>query len=536
MTCQLQKVVHLNFHKRAGTDWQKEIYQTAVINSHNISASGGDDKNTFFSSLNYFEQDGVVKNTGIEKFIARVNLDRKLNDKLNFGINFNTSLIKDQNNLDGVSINEGAGPINAALLYDPTESVYASDGKTFSQSKNLTINNPLSLIEGIKSNSETNRTLVNLYINYKLSDDFDAKLNLGSDRQSVRRDIYNSTKTLAGSAAKGIASIAQLERSNFLAEYTMNYKNKLNEKNKINVLQGFTYQYFNQRSFGGDIRGFPSDALGTDNLGLGNTNNDNLSSSREDNTLLSSITRVNYSYDNKILLTASLRADGSSKFGENNKFGYFPSVALAWKIINEKFVPSYFSDLKLRTSWGLIGNQDIPNYSSITTFNSGTSPVFDNSVVAGTNPSRIANPDLKWETTEQINAGLDFSLWNGRVNVTTDYFVKNTRDLLLNVPLPQATGYASILTNVGRLQNKGFEFSVNTLNFDSKDFKWNTTANISTIKNKVVDLGSVSEIVTGNIQGIGNTAILREGASAYSYYGYIVDGIFQNAECKFRLY
>ncbi|MCI9846698.1 SusC/RagA family TonB-linked outer membrane protein [Flavobacterium pectinovorum] len=514
----------------SGTNWTNQIYRPAVINSHNISASGGDDKTTFFTSLNYFEQEGVVKNTGIEKFIARVNLDRKLSDKVNFGINFNTSLIKDQNNLDGVNINEGAGPINAALLYDPTEPVYAADGTAFSQSKNLTINNPLSLIEGIDSNNKTNRTLLNLYLNYQITDALDAKLNLGSDRQNTRRDIYNSTKTIAGASAKGIASIATLERSNILVEYTMNYKKEFNEKNKINVLQGFTYQYFDQRSFGGNIQGFPSDALGTDNLGLGNTNNDNLSSGHEDNTLVSSITRVNYSYANKLLLTASLRADGSSKFGENNKFGYFPSIAAAWRVINEKFVPSVFSDLKLRASWGLIGNQDIPNYSSITTFNSGTSPVFNNAVVAGTKPSRIANPDLKWESTEQINFGIDASLWKGRVNIVADYFIKNTRDLLLNVPLPQATGYPSILKNVGRMQNKGFELSINSLNIDSKDFKWNTSLNISAIKNNVVDLGGVSEIVTGNIQGIGNTAILREGSPAYSYYGYIVDGIFQNAQ------
>lgn len=512
-----------------GTDWQKQIYQTGIINSHNISASGGDDKTTYFSSLNYFNQDGVVKNTGIEKFIARVNLDRKLNDKLNFGINFNTSLIKDQNNLDGVSINEGAGPINAAQQYDPTEPVYAADG-TFSQSKNLTINNPLSLIEGVKSNSETNRTILNLFLNYKISKSLDAKINLGSDRQQTRRDVYNSSKTLAGAAAKGIASIAELEKSNFLLEYTMNYKKVFDEKNKINILQGFTYQYFNTRSFAGDIRGFPSDALGTDNLGLGNTNNDNLWSGKEDNTLVSSITRANYSYDNKLLLTASLRADGSSKFGENNKFGYFPSVALAWRLSNEKFVPSVFSDLKLRTSWGLTGNQDIANYASLTTFNSGASPVFDNTVVSGTKPSRIANPDLKWETTEQLNFGIDASLWKGRVNIVADYFIKNTKDLLLNVPLPQATGYNSILKNVGEMQNRGFEFSINSLNIDSKDFKWSTSLNITAIKNEVTDLGVVNEIITGNIQGVGNTSIVREGSPAYSYYGYIVDGIFQNTD------
>ncbi len=510
----------------AGTDWQDQIFRNAPLSSHNLSASGGDEHTTFFASLNYFNQEGLVKNSGIKKYIARLNLERSFGTKAKIGVNINTSLVKDNNSMDGVNNNENAGPINAALLYDPTEPIYDSDG-SFSQSPNLTINNPVSLIEGLYSTNQTNRTLGSIYFSYNLTKDLVAKLNFGSDRQMVRRDFYNSTLTINGASAKGIANIGTLERTNVLLEYTMNYNKQLNESSTINVLGGVTYQYFNNRSFSGTIRNFPSDALATNNLGLGDTNNDNLFSNQEDNSLLSYLSRVNYTLLNKYLFTASLRADGSSRFGENNKFGYFPSVALGWQLGRENFMPDFFSDLKLRGSWGLTGNQDIANYASLTTFTTGANVVLNNAVLVGTRPSRIANPDLKWETTEQINIGLDASIWQGRLSATIDYFVKNTRDMLINLPLPRATGFESILSNVGKMQNKGVELLLSSTNIDKKHFSWSTTVNFSAIKNKVKDLGEVTDIITGNVEAIGPTTIIREGQPAYSYYGYQITGIFQ---------
>ena len=513
----------------AGTNWQDQVYQQASLQSHNLSVSGGDDKTTFFSSFNYFNQDGVVKNSGIKKYIARVNLERKFGDKVQMGINLNTSLIKDQNSTDGLNNNENAGPINAALLYDPTEPVYNADGN-FAQSKNLTINNPVSLIDGLSSTNATNRTLGSVYLRYTILKGLDAKLNFGSDRQTARRDLYNSRRTLNGASAGGIANIATLDRSNVLLEYTMNYTRKLNEKSTFGALGGITYQYFNNRTFAGIIRGFPSDALATNNLGLGDTNNDNLSSSQEDNTLLSYLGRVNYTYNDRYLFTASFRADGSSRFGENNKFGYFPSVALGWRLSEEPFIPDFFYDLKLRGSWGITGNQDINNYASLTTYTTGANAVFNNAVSTGTRPSRIANPNLKWESTEQANIGIDASMLQGRISLTLDYFVKNTRDLLINLPVPRATGFESLVTNVGQMENKGIEVLLSSTNINKNQFKWSTTLNLAAIKNTVKDIGGIPEIVTGNVESIGNTAIVRVGYPAYSYYGYVVQGIFQTSD------
>ena len=509
-----------------GTDWQEEIYRSAPVWNHNLSASGGDDKTTFFASLNYFDQEGVIKNSGIEKYIARINLERGFGEKVTMGININSSLVKDNNNVDGLNINEEAGPIYSALLYDPTEPIFRNDG-SFNQSPNLTINNPVSLIEGISSKNETNRTMGNIYVQYDITSDLNAKLNFGSDRQTARRDIYNSTLTFAGEAANGIANIAVLERSNVLLEYTMTYNKTLNENHVINVLGGVTYQDFVNRSFSGTISTFPSDALNTDNLSLGDTGNDDLNSNKGQNSLLSYLGRVNYNLFNKYLFTASMRADGSSRFGENNKFGYFPSFAFGWKLAEEAFIPDLFDDLKLRASWGQTGNQEIGNNASLLTFGTGPLAVFNNQVVSSTDPSRIANPDLKWETTEQFNVGIDASIFDGRISATIDYFIKNTKDMLFNIPLPRATGYNSILSNIGKMENKGFEFLINSTNIITSNFTWNTSFNFSTIKNKVKDLGDIEDIVTGYIQDVGNTSIIREGEPLASYFGFEVVGIFQ---------
>lgn len=513
----------------AGTDWQNEIYRTAPSTDHNLSISGGTKKTSIFTSLNYFNQEGIVKNTGIHKYIGRMNLESALSEKIRFGLNLNTSLIKDRNTLDGVNTNENAGPIYASILSDPTEKVYDANG-LLTLSANNTINNPVSLILGVSSKNETNRTMGNAFISWEIVEGLSAKLNVGSDRLQSRRDIYNSTLTRRGGPVKGVGDIATFNRNNQLAEYTMTYNKALSKDHVFTVLGGVTYQKFQTKLFGGNISGFPTDALSTNNFGLGNTNADNLRSSLEENTLLSYLGRVNYNLLDKFLFTASIRADGSSRFGANNKYGYFPSFAFGYKLTEEGFLPKVFDELKLRASWGQTGNQEIGNYASQLTFGNGPSAVFNNTVTTSVIPLRIANPDLKWETTTQFNVGIDASILNGRLSGTIDYFDKKTTDLLFNLPLPRASGYSSILSNVGSVSNKGFEFFLTSVNMHKGDFKWSTSVNYSAIKNKILDLGRIEQIVTGDVQSIGNTVIIKRGEPLASYFGYVVDGIFNTAE------
>ncbi len=512
----------------AGTDWQSLIFRPAPINSHNLSMSGKSGKTGYYVSMNYFDQVGVVKNSGMDRLGTRLNLTQEISDKFDIALNLNTTTINDRSNSDGINNNERSGPINSALAYDPTEQVYNEDG-TFTQSANITVNNPVSLLEGVSIGSKTNRTFGNLILNYRITKSLSAKVNLGKDQTGVRRDIYNSTSTIFGKAANGIANITSLDLSNFLGEYTMNFNTTIGG-NSFSALGGVTYQKFLSRSFSGEIQGFPSDNLGTDNLNFGDTNNDNLNSNASENTLLSYLSRVNYNIKEKYLLTASLRADGSSRFGANNKFGYFPSVAFAWRMSEDGILTETFSDLKFRVSWGLTGNQDIGNYNSISTLIPATPAVFNNTTSSSIAPSRIPNPDLKWEVAEQYNAGIDFGILNGRISGSVDYFIKNTKDLLLNLPLPLSSGYSTILSNVGQMQNNGIEFMINSTNINSRNFKWVTSFNFASIKNKVTDLGELSSIRLGNIEYVGNTAVIQPGQPVSSYFGYEIKGFFQNEE------
>jgi len=513
----------------AGTDWQNQIYRTAMITDHNLSVSGGMGKSRVYASLNYFEQEGIVKNTGIKKYIGRINLDTEISEKINIGFNLNSSLIEDSNGRDGLSTNESAGPIYGSLLYDPTEPVYNADG-TFARSPNLTTNNPMSTLMGVFNSSETNRAMANFYINYKPIDGLIAKINLGSDRSNMRRDVYNSRATILGGPVGGIADISTLSRSSYLGEFTLDYTKDFNEDHTINALSGITYQKFKNRIFMGNIQNMPTDALQTNALQLGDTNYDNLSSLKEENTLLSYLARVNYTFRDKILFTASIRADGSSRFGSDEKYGYFPSFALGYKLTDEAFIPDVFNELKIRTSWGQTGNQEIGNYASQLTFGAGNNAVLGGSIVGTVRPARLANTALKWETTTQLNIGIDYAILNNRITGTIDYFKKNTTDMLFNLPLPAASGYSSILSNIGEVENSGIEFLINSGNITTPDFTWSTSFNLTSIKNEVKDLGGIGQVMTGNVQAVGNTSIIKVGHPIGSYFGYEVDGIQQSGD------
>jgi outer membrane receptor protein involved in Fe transport len=313
---------------------------------------------------------------------------------------------------------------------------------------------------GVFNSAATNRAMANFYINYEPIDGLIAKINLGSDRSNMRRDVYNSRATILGGPVGGIADISTLARSSYLGEFTLDYTKEFNEDHSINALGGITYQRFTNRIFMGNIQNMPTDALQTNALRLGDTNYDNLSSLKEENTLLSYLARVNYTFRDKFLFTASIRADGSSRFGSDQKYGYFPSFALGYKLTDEAFVPEVFNELKLRASWGQTGNQEIGNYASQLTFGAGSNAVLGGTIVGSVRPARLANNALKWETTTQLNVGVDYGLFNDRITGTIDYFKKNTTDMLFNLPLPSASGYSSILSNIREVENSGIEFLI----------------------------------------------------------------------------
>jgi len=513
-----------------GTDWQDEIFHTANVQNYNLSFSGKTNNINYFISGNYYDQEGTVKNSGIKKYILKNNLESTINDRLSINLNMNTSVINDNPIVGGISHNEFAGAIYSAVFFDPTEKVKDEDGN-YTISPNLLMPNPVSVIEGIENNVETLRVLGNISMNYKITDALSTKINFGSDFQNARRDVYNSKLTLLGLNNNGMAYINSLNRSNILGEYTLSYSKTLKGNSLITALAGATYQTFTDRSYSSSAGNFPTDITRTDNLSFGDPSKTVVASNKNANTLLSYLGRVSYNLYDRFLFTGSIRADGSSRFGENNKYGYFPSLAFAWKLHQEKFIPDFFSELKLRASWGMTGNQEISNYASLSTYSAAGYALFNESTYVASQPSRLSNPNLKWETTEQFNIGIDADIFKGRISGSFDYFVKNTRDMLIYLPTPLSTGYTNQLRNVGKMNNIGFEAIINSRNIEQKNFKWNTILNFSAIRNEVKDIGELSMILMGEAPGVGeNSTIVKPGLPLNSYYGYKITGIFQTAE------
>ncbi|GAB4029286.1 SusC/RagA family TonB-linked outer membrane protein [Spirosoma jeollabukense] len=512
-----------------GTDWLKLMYRkNAPIQSHNISFSGGNQSTKYYTSLNYFNQDGVLINSGNKRYSARVNLEHT-NKNFTVGTNITSSYVADSYVANGMDLNERAGIIYAAIAYEPTLSVYDQDNN-YVLSKNMNIDNPLAIANGKTSTSNLYRTLGTVYGEIRFLTDFTARLNLGADITSQRRDTYVDRQTIEGRANGGIASVLSGTNSSLLSELTLNYRKRFGNQD-LNVLLGTTGQQFNFNDQTSQASGFPSDATKTDNLSLGDPTRFIATSSRSKNSLLSYLGRVNYNIAEKYLLTASLRVDGSSRFGENNKYGVFPSFAFAWRLENEEFIKnlSAITSLKLRSSWGQTGNQAIGNYQSITTYTTGQKAVIGNQQVSTTTPNRVPNPDLKWETSEQLNFGLDFGFRNNRITGSLDWFTKATRDMLLDLPIPRTTGFTTMMTNVGSVRNSGFEVLVNSVNLTGP-LKWETALNMTWLNNKVTDLGGITNIFTGSAGGTSNVAIIKEGLPMYSFYGYVIDGIWQQGD------
>lgn len=512
-----------------GTDWQSEVLRKAPVVSHQLSFSGSSGNTQYYSSFGYLNQQGIVISSGIKQYTARVNLNHSMN-KFNFGINLNTSLIKDDYVNVGTGYNSGSGVITASREYDPTLSVRDADGN-YTVNYAVDLDNPVAIANTWLDDAETNRTFGSFNVEYEIFTGLKARLNLGADRQSSRRDEYLTNDTKRGMNTNGYAHISGKDISTYLGEFTLNYERIIDDIHHLTALAGTTYQQFSGRTVGATSTNFPSDAYLTNNLGAGDVAQQRVSSNRYQHQLLSYIGRVNYSLKDKYMITATIRADGSSRFGEGNKFGYFPSMALAWRLSSEPFLKQvdFLSDLKLRASYGSTGNQEIGNYNSLMLLGVVGRAVFNDITYVGIAPDQMANPNLKWETTRQLDVGLDFSLLKDRISGSLDYFIKNTSDLLYSLPIPPSSGFTTSLQNVGDVRNSGFEFAITSRNLTGK-FSWSTTLLGSTIKNEVTNLGDLGEIYQGGFAFAYDVSILKEGFPMNSYYGYVVEGIFQSED------
>ena len=515
-----------------GTDWQDVIFRDqAILQKHNISFSWGNAKTSYLATLNNTKEEGLVKNTQFNRFSGRFNLNHRT-DKFNFGINSTLSYIQDNFVPNGFDVNLRGGAINAAKLYDPTLSVRNADGE-YVTSQFFDIDNPEAIIRGNHITGNRYRYLGSAFLEYFILPELSAKINVGADVNNEDKSVYKDRTTIIGNSLGGVASAYSATESNYLIEGTLNYTKKIGNHD-ISSLVGITTQKFLRRFSSQEANNFTTDATLADNFGLADRTTLVNNSSKATNSLLSYLGRINYKYLDRYLLTVSYRIDGSSRFGEGKRFGYFPSASVGWLLDQEEFFSNEIvNTLKLRASWGRTGNQEIGNNQSISTFSSGsrTSYVLDDQFVTSLNPSRIANPDLKWETTEQVDIGVDFGLFNDRISGSLAWYKKKTSDMLLNLPIPTSSGFRSQTVNIGSMNNTGFEVGVNTYNISSENFSWSSNLNFSTLRNEVIDLGGVPEILSGSFGAAANeVGIIRPGEPLRSFYGYDIIGIWQQGE------
>ncbi|MCL4482664.1 MAG: TonB-dependent receptor [Bacteroidetes bacterium] len=516
-----------------GTDWQDKIFRMGKTRNYQLTISGGDEKTIYSISGNYMDQEGVVINSQFKRYSIRLNFDRKISNAFKVGTHFSTS----QTINDAVATDAGGegGVVTGAMKMNPILPVY-SDVATgvFTQvnTPGTLVPNPVATAKEQIFNNSTTRLLGDIYGEWQIMQGLKVKVTFGTDIFYNKSNQYTSS-TIYQSNGKATGTVGVNRSINWLNENTINWAKTLNGIHSFNVLGGFTLQQNNTEYVMGSSSSFVNDIMKYNSLDAGAIYNQPQSSAVQWN-LMSYLARVNYSLMDRYLFSLNARADGSSRFGVNNKFGFFPSGSLGWRISEEDFLKplkGIITNLKLRSSYGFTGNTEIGVYQSLATLGS-TSWIIGNQLVSGFYPNIIPNPDLKWEKTGQFDVGLDLGLWNNRIRVTTDYYRKKTTDLLYNVAIPSVSGYRTMLKNIGSVENKGLEFSLETDNFIKK-FRWTTAFNISFNKNKVLALGGESYKEMPEGDGHLKTGSFRRlvvGQPIGVFYGYRFDGIFQNEE------
>jgi len=392
--------------------------------------------------------------------------------------------------------------------------------------------NPLQDIASTTNTSTLNRYLANFSAEYKLLKELTFKVTGGADLLNTKQNYYAPSYTAApagsstGFASSGYASVGNLSAITLLNENTLTYQHEFNDRHSLNVLAGYTTQFSKDESSVASAQKFPNDLTSYNNLSFAGTPVLGQSDAHQ-SSLNSFLARISYSFLHKYNITLSERADGTSRLGANNRWGYFPSVGLSWNLSKEPFLDrySFISNFKLRLTAGRTGNSEVPPYSSLAAL-TPTNYYFGSTLVTGIAPSQLANPDLKWETTSQYNAGLDIGLFQNRVNLTLDAYYKKTSDLLLYVPLPLYTGYTSLLKNAGSVENKGFEISLNTDNLKSEKISWKTSLVFASNKNTILSLGdNVQSYFPLAPTGQVSPVIVKVGLPVGTFWGYRTNGL-----------
>ncbi|CAH0998694.1 TonB-dependent receptor P3 [Neolewinella maritima] len=524
----------------ANTDWQDLLYTTGNTQNHQVSFSGGSDNINFYASGTYFDQEGVIINSAFERLSFLSNVDAQVSDKLKLGINFFASRGKQDGvptQSTGQTANGGGDDVVSLLFrFTPDRGVQDENGVNTINSVGDNVDNPLAIAREAINETKVDRYRTNLYASYEILENLNFKTTFGYSTRNLTLGVFRpSTLVVTAGGTGGTASIDNLRNTNLLSENYLTFDQELG-RGDLTLLAGYSYQKNTNERFSAAAQGFTSNSFSYRALQTGSTQLIP-SSSLSESEIQSQFGRVNYDFDDRFLITATVRRDGASNFAANEKYAIFPSGAVAWRISNEAFLRDNptVSSLKLRASYGLTGNQAISPYQSLASFGSVFTPI-NGRTVTNVTPNQVANPDLKWETSYQTNIGLDFGLFENRLSLSLDYYNIDTKDLIIqDASQPQYLGFlnAASLRNVGEINNRGFEITLNSRNIAKGDFRWSTDFNWATNRNEFVTLLDGSDIFQDASPGYFNvprTHVLREGEAVGVFWGFDYQGIYQGGD------
>ena len=514
------------------TDWLKESVQHKLSQNHQLSFTGGSETNTYGVFIGYQDNEGLLLNSYLKRYSGRFNFESKMQSWLRVGGNlcYNT---QEENIVD-----QGTGGLNSVRMITeafPFLPVKLPDG-TWGDNQLIPWaeggSNPVHILTDRKLILNTQTTLGSIYSNITFAKGLEMRTVFGTSIVTRGVNQYNARRLYGISDGQsGTAAVANGRETYWSLENYLTYNRRFAKDHSFTGLLGMSWQESNIFNINAGSENFSTDFFQYNNVGAGSSN-PSYGSSRSRFAFNSYFGRVNYSFKNKYLLTLTGRVDGSSKFGENTKYAFFPSAGLAWRISDEDFLKDneLISHLKLRTSYGLTGNSEVPAYTALPALGTSTA-IIGGSRVTGIGISQLSNPDLKWEKTAQYDAGLEIGLLKNRISFEADVYYRKTTDMLLDAPVPRTTGYLTIRKNIGSMENKGLELGLNTVNIVTKDFTWNNTFNISFNRNKVLSLATPDDIFgVGNPNFTNQTGIIRVGESVGSFWGLVRLGTWSTKE------
>tara|TARA_R110002126_G_scaffold291634_1_gene454641 strand:+ start:521 stop:3820 length:3300 start_codon:yes stop_codon:yes gene_type:complete len=532
--------INLNDSRIILTDWQDEISRVAITNNYKLSMSGGTDTNTYSASFSYLDAQGIIKTSDFERYNGSLRINQNISKKIKAGMNLNVGFTNTSGVVTSASENANgrSGIVTSATLFSPVQGItryqdaeYDEDGRVISLRSGDVVN-PNRVLEGNKNRRIRFNSFGNVFLQYQIAKGLTFKTSIRGNLSASKGQAYFSEKFGWGQSTGGRAFTNNANGMGITTEQNLSYNNSFG-KHRINATAVYEQQESSFEQISSTSTGFDLPGVNLNNLG---TAQETLvtQSFFSDNALRSILGRVQYDFDNRFTLNASARYDGSSRFAEGSKWGFFPSVGVAWKVSNEKFLSNnnVISYLKLKASYGETGNTAIGSYISLPKTETASYILNGNDLNIGVAVQNLVVDGLTWETTAQFDAGFSISLFKDRISLDADYYSKETTNLLLNKPIPATTGFDVAFTNVGTLVNKGYEFVLNTINIDRDDFTWKSSFNISFNENEVKDLGGAKEFFT---RAIGDNQIpldyvIRVGEPVGNVFGLQNDGLYQFAD------